>query len=117
VDAPRKGYAAMKQLLKKVRPDGVFCSSDPIAIGAMDAILDSGFQIPEDIALVGCGNLHYDASLKVSLSSIDQQVRKIGIRAAKLLLQVIETKNPLNVSQSILQPSLIIRDSSTRKRK
>ena len=115
VDAPRKGYAAMKQLLKKGRPDGVFCSSDPIAIGALDAILDSGFQIPKDIALVGCGNLHYDASLKVSLSSIDQQVRKIGIRAAKLLLQVIETKNFVNVSQSILQPSLIIRDSSSRK--
>ena len=40
----------------------------------------------EDVALIGCGNVHYDALLRVPLSSIDQDSSGIGERAAKLAL-------------------------------
>ena len=49
--------------------DGVFCYNDPLAIGAMNTILEAGLRIPEDIAVIGCGNLHYDGSLRVPLST------------------------------------------------
>src|SRR5262249_12273724 len=55
------GYrATMKLLALPERPDGIFCFNDPIAIGAMNAILGKGLRIPEDIALIGSGNLHFD---------------------------------------------------------
>jgi len=44
----------------------------------MNAILEAGLRIPEDIAVIGCGNVPYDAWLKVPLSSIDQQSATIG---------------------------------------
>ncbi len=66
-------------------PDGVFCYNDPLAMGAMDCILDAGLRVPEDVAVIGCGNLHYDSSLRVPLSSVDQQSVEMGKRAAKLV--------------------------------
>src|SRR5262245_58879996 len=51
------GYDAMKKLLSlKPLPDAVFCHNDPTALGAMKAILGAGLKIPEDIAIIGCGN-------------------------------------------------------------
>ena len=83
----------MKKLLAlDARPDGVFCYNDPIAIGVIDAVLEAGLRVPEDIAVIGCGNLHFDKSLRVPLSSVDQQSRAIGERAGKLVLSLIEAK-------------------------
>ncbi len=50
--------------------------------------------MPQDIAVIGCGNLHFDKSLRVPLSSVDQQSVAIGERAGKLVLSVIEAKIP-----------------------
>jgi LacI family transcriptional regulator len=76
VETKQRGGEAMGRLLNlKPRPDGVFCFNDPLAMGAMNYALDKGLRVPEDIAIIGCGNLHYDDSLRVPLSSIDQPQR------------------------------------------
>ncbi|HEY1945664.1 MAG TPA: substrate-binding domain-containing protein [Bryobacteraceae bacterium] len=63
----------MKELLKLTRPpDGVFCYNDPVAAGAIKAVLESGAKIPEDVAIIGAGNVHYSDLLRVPLSTIDQ---------------------------------------------
>jgi len=109
------GFDAMRQLLKlKPRPDGVFCFNDPLAMGAMDCILDAGLRIPEDIAVIGCGNLHYDASLRIPLSSIDQNSRRIGEEAARITLAILEAKTPPPAESVVLQPTLIVRASTLR---
>jgi LacI family transcriptional regulator len=107
-----QGYKAMQLLLKKRRPDGVFCYNDPIAIAAIDASLAAGLRIPQDIAFIGCDNLHYDSSLKSPLSSMDHQSGQIGIRAAKMLLRLLKDKTGKRERQVMLQPSLVIRESS-----
>ncbi len=115
-DSTRLGAEAMRLLLnRKPRPDGVFAYNDPLAIGAMHAILETGLRIPEDIAVIGCGNLHYDGSLRVPLSSIDQHNSMIGERTGKILLKLIESKIPPEPIRVILNPSLIIRSSTMRK--
>jgi LacI family transcriptional regulator len=48
----------------------------------MRAILDAGLRVPEDIAVVGCGNVLYSDFLRVPLTSIDQGSHVIGKRAA-----------------------------------
>jgi LacI family transcriptional regulator len=109
------GYEAMKQLLRlDPLPDGVFCYDDPVAMGAMQAILEAGLRIPQDIALAGCGNLGYSAQLRVPLTSIDQDSIGIGGRAAKLALKLIETKGAAHPQNVLLTPRLVARES-TRK--
>jgi len=110
-----RGREAMRQLLKlDPLPDGVFCYNDPTAMGAMNAILDAGLRIPEDIAIIGCGNVHYDPSLRVPLSSIDQQSAAIGERAARLALSLIESKGGGRPKSIILEPKLMARASTGR---
>src|SRR5262249_6732960 len=73
------GYDAMQQLLKtNPRPDGVFCYNDPVAAGAIKAILEANLRVPEDIAVIGAGNVHYSDLLRVALSTVDQGSAQIG---------------------------------------
>jgi LacI family transcriptional regulator len=110
-----RGKAAMQQLLQlDAPPDGVFCYNDPTAVGAMNAILEAGLGIPEDIAVIGCGNVHYDASLRVPLSSIDQQSAAMGERAGKLALGLIGAKGSTKPKSIILEPKLVVRASTQR---
>jgi LacI family transcriptional regulator len=60
----------------------------------MNYALDHGIRIPEDLSIVGCGNLHYDDSLRVPLSSVDQHSRKIGEEAARIALRILNSKMP-----------------------
>jgi LacI family transcriptional regulator len=116
VDTKERGAEAMRQLLSlKPRPDGVFCFNDPLAMGAMNCALDQGLRIPEDIGVIGCGNLHYDDSLQVPLSSIDQHSRQIGEEAARLTLAILKTKVPPKPEMVVLQPKLIVRRSTQRR--
>jgi len=111
-----RGWNAMRQLLElDPLPDGVFCYNDPAAMGAMNAILDAGLRIPEDIAIIGCGNVHYGASLRVPLSSIDQQSAAIGEQTARLALKLMESKRAPHPKQILLEPRLVVRASTQRR--
>lgn len=116
VGTKQHGAEAMGQLLHlDQRPDGIFCFNDPLAMGALNYALDHGFQIPEDIAVIGCGNLHYDDSLRVPLSSIDQQSRRIGEEAARITMGILNSKAPPMRESVVLQPELIVRRSTQRR--
>jgi LacI family transcriptional regulator len=113
----RQSSSAMRTLLAGRHPEGVFCYNDPMAIAAIDVALAAGLRIPQDIAFIGCDNLHYDGSLKASLSSMDHHSGQIGVRAARLLLQLLKNKEKAAKStrQVVLQPTLVARESSARK--
>lgn len=110
------GYAATKELLgRRPRPDAIFCCNDPMGIGAIRAIFEAGLRIPDDIALIGCGNLHYSSALQVPLSSIDQRSDMLGERAAQLATRLVETEGPHRPKVILLEPALVVRRSSDRR--
>jgi len=110
------GYrAAMKLLSLPKRPDGIFCFNDPVAIGAMNAILTKGLRIPGDIALIGSGNLHFDDVLRVPLSTVDQCSEMIGQRAALLAISLIEAKASVAPKTIFLTPKVVVRESTKRE--
>ncbi len=110
-----RGYdAANKLQAADPIPDGIFCYNDPVALGAMRAILERGLRIPEDIAIVGCGNVSYAGALRVPLSSVDQNSEAIGERAAKLALSLIGADRPQRPQSVVVPPKLVVRDSSLR---
>jgi LacI family transcriptional regulator len=109
------GYQAMNQLLNSIPvPDGVFCYNDPVAIGAMRALLEAGLKVPDDVAVVGAGNVHYSDALAVPLTTIDQKTNQIGARAAELLLEQIESKRPPRPGKVLFVPELVPRKSTQR---
>ncbi len=109
------GYDAMMQLLKTdPRPDGVFCYNDPVAAGAIKAALELGLRVPEDMAIIGAGNVHYSDLLRVPLSTVDQSSSIICEKAAELLSQRMETKKRVKPEHIYIAPRLVLRDSSRR---
>jgi LacI family transcriptional regulator len=106
----------MKKLLAAVTPapDGVFCYNDPVAIGAMKALREAGLRVPEDVAVVGAGNVHYSDALAVPLTTIDQKTCEIGARAAELLLEQIGSSRPVRPETVLIVPELVARKSTQR---
>jgi LacI family transcriptional regulator len=107
------GYRAMRRLLRlRPPPDGVFGYNDPVAAGALKAILEAGYHVPQDIAVIGAGNVHYSDLLRVPLSTVDQSSLRIGRTAADLLLDSIESKAPRKPRRILFSPRVIARAST-----
>jgi LacI family transcriptional regulator len=110
------GFDSMLKLLALPEPpDGVFCYNDPVAAGAIKAVLETGLTVPKDVAIVGAGNVHYSDLLRVPLSTIDQSSSVIGETAAELLVECMETKTSRQPKHLLIPPRLIVRESSRRK--
>ncbi len=109
------GYAGMHRLLQvRPIPDGVFCYNDPVAIGAIKAIREAGLRVPDDIAVVGAGNVHYSDLLAVPLTTIDQGTCQMGAQAAEILLERIGQKRPVRPRKILIPPQLVERESTRR---
>ena len=112
VPADNAGYEMMRTLLmRKSRPNAVFCHNDVVAIGAMKATLDAGLSIPKDIAFVGFDNVKYSKYLQIPLTSVDQSTQQLGETAAQLALDLIAKKadKPRTI---LLAPTLVVREST-----
>jgi LacI family transcriptional regulator len=110
------GRTAMQGLLELKRPpDGVFCFNDPVAAGALRAILGAGLQVPQDVALVGVANMLYSDWLTVPLSTVDQGTQSIGTLAAQRLLECM-TAGRRAEAQERFVPSILIPRASSLKR-
>ncbi len=107
------GRQAMEKMLKlKPRPDAVFCFNDPAAIGAMNAIISAGLRIPEDIALIGAGNIRYAESFRVPLSTIDVSSSALGEFVGNLALKLAVQKRSAQPKAIVVPPKLIVRNST-----
>lgn len=106
------GYNAMHELLKlNPRPDAVFCYNDLMAVGAIEATIQAGLSVPDDIAIIGCGNLRYASYLRVPLSSVDHGTAELGRIAGELALQL--SAHPQQEPQTQLLPSTLVARAST----
>ena len=109
------GYRAMQRLLtRNPLPDGVFCYNDPVAIGAMKAVLEAGLSVPHDVAIIGAGNVHYSDVLAVPLTTVDQGTVQIGTQASEILMRQIASKRMLRPKTILIKPKIVIRKSTAR---
>jgi LacI family transcriptional regulator len=113
----QSGFEGMQKLLKlRPAPDGVFCYNDPVAIGSIRCVLEAGLRLPEDVSVAGSGNIHYSDLLAVPLTTIDQGTRRIGVRAAELLMARIGAKRAVKPETVLIPPTLVERESTLGKR-
>lgn len=106
------GYIGMKRMLTVDAPDAVFCTSDEIAYGAMEALKDNGCTIPDDVAVAGFGNNRMSNLIDPKLTTVELPYRKMGIYGARVLFDLIEGETPGKDPRHILlQSRLRIRRS------
>lgn len=102
------GYKAAQTILLQ-KPDAIFIANDLMAIGAMEAIKEQGFRIPEDIAIVSYDDLPPARYANPQLTTVRQPVLRFGFAAVEMLLAMIE--GDFQERQRILDVELIIRNS------
>ena len=108
------GIAAMKQLLDlPLLPDAVFSASDFSIVGALQVLKERKLRIPYDMALAGFSNETFTSLTEPMLTSVDQHCEEMGRSAMRLLLEMVqEHTHQLSPRKIVLQPKLLLRESS-----
>ncbi len=107
-------YERAAELLRRPdRPDALFCFNDYVANDVLNAALDLGVDVPEELGLIGFGNLPFCERLRPCLASIDQFPEEIGRRAACLLLDLLDGREE-NASKEVLVKSRLVCRGSVR---
>jgi Transcriptional regulators len=103
-------------LLKRaVSPDGFFAVNDMTAAATMKVIINMGFRIPEDIAVVGFTGELISEITNPTLTSVAQHGYQIGKEAVRLLIDRLEKKHDLPFQTKIIKTELIVKGSTLRK--
>jgi LacI family transcriptional regulator len=98
-------------LALRTRPTAIFAANDLIAMGAMKAAREAGLSCPDDISIFGFDNLEMDSETVPSLSTVDQFIPELGVRAAQIVInRVAGDKSP--AKRICIPTSLRLRDST-----
>lgn len=110
---PENGYSNMKDLLTQEDIDAVFAGNDEIGIGAIKAIKDTGYHVPDDIAIIGTDNIYTGTLISPSLSTIDIPSYRLGKTAITRLLELIDSEEKPNyLAPTYLKTKIIVRNST-----
>jgi DNA-binding LacI/PurR family transcriptional regulator len=111
--AYQEGYAFAQKLLGRHGEfTALFAFDDASAIGAIRAILDAGLRVPEDISVVGFDDIQNAAYSNPRLTTVRQPTREMGQIAARVLLGRINDPQQSEDSFVVVDPELIVRDST-----
>lgn len=88
------GREGLRRLLEQeTPPDIVVCSSDTIAQGVLAEAASRGLRVPQDLAVMGFGDLSSAAQVYPALSTVSVDGSQIGLRAAQALLDRFKHPN------------------------
>ncbi|GAA0672643.1 substrate-binding domain-containing protein [Kitasatospora atroaurantiaca] len=111
------GYAAACAALDAdPQLTAIFATHDVLAVGAIEAVVRSGRQVPEDVSVVGFDDIAQVGRIKPALTTVTFPKREMAQQAVELLLRAVDSgRQPTNVI-SLLRPTLTVRDSSAPPR-
>ena len=105
------GFTSASQLiLDNIDMSAIFCFTDELALGAMNAVWQSGRKVPDDISVIGFDDIKYASMVIPPLTTIQQPIAKIADTAVKQLINMIDDPASDQIS-TILPTRLIIRDT------
>lgn len=107
----KSGYDMMLSLIRKKKlPSAIFAASDPIAIGALSALRDRGFKVPEDISIIGFDDTDAAGYTNPPLTTIHAPSYQMGNYGAGITFHLLSMKNAVPIKIQ-LPCSLTIRNS------
>ena len=106
------GTFATEELIKRGVPfDAIFASNDMMALGCIEKLIDSGYDVPRDISVMGYDDIPMASIFRPHLSTIRSPIQEFGKEAVKAILRIIYSKND-KLDEKSFVPELIIRDST-----
>jgi LacI family transcriptional regulator, galactose operon repressor len=105
------GYHMMKKAIEKGEiPTVFFVASDSMAMGVIQALYESGLNVPHNVSIVSFNDIHTSKYLIPPLSTVRVYTEFMGVTAVGLLLERIKENREI-AKKVILPTELIIRES------
>ncbi|MBW2057530.1 MAG: LacI family DNA-binding transcriptional regulator [Deltaproteobacteria bacterium] len=113
----KSGYELMRELISTgLTFDALFGGNDMMAMGAIDALLENGLRVPEDVSVIGYDDIEFSGRCQgVGLTTVRQFVDLMGKRAVEILTEKIEHQGSRRPQRIVFPVELIVR-GTTRKR-
>jgi LacI family transcriptional regulator len=108
------GQRVEELLLRDNRPTAIFTTNDIVAVGAWRRILELGYHIPRDIALLGFDDIEMSRLTVPALTTVAQDKQALGQRAVALLLQLIEGAEVARDKELLVIPPTLVERGSTK---
>ena len=116
VEAPftaEGGYSGTMALLERQpAPTALFVSNNLMTFGALQAVRELEYQIPDDLALVAFDDIEWAPFMAPPLSAVAQPAYDIGLTAAQRILDRLLGQLRGSSEESVLSTTLVIRESS-----
>lgn len=107
----KDGNEGMQKVLATGKKfDAVFCASDEIAMGAVNVLRENGVRVPEDVDVMGFGNIYTSSVFYPKLTTVSQPLYDMGSFGMRMLIKLIN-KQPLENDHYELSYRIIERDS------
>lgn len=107
-------YDAIPKVLKKFpQVDGIFCSNDVMALGALHGLQDAGIQVPEQIQLIGFDGNTLTKYSRPQITTIAQDYEQMGKAACRQMLDLISNEH--DFLQTVVIPVKLVEGSTTRR--
>jgi len=114
-DSREDAALVVPRLLNRTdRPDGIFAVNDLTAAATMKVIIDMGYSIPDDIAVIGFTSGLISDITNPTLTSVEQHGYLIGREAVRLLIDRIETTHDIPSQTKIVKTELVIKGSTSK---
>lgn len=97
-------------LKNKDHPKALFVYEDMAAAIVIREAQNMGVKVPEELAVGGYDDIPLSSFITPALTTVRQPMQKIGVEAAKMLLEIISNENAKN-SRVVLENELVIRQS------
>lgn len=110
------GYHAAVGLLAQVRPTAIFAANDMVGFGVLRAAAERGVRVPDALSVIGFDDIEMSRYVYPALTTVGQSILQLGERAAQVLLQRIAAPAGAVVEQTIVAPSIVIRESTAPSR-
>jgi DNA-binding LacI/PurR family transcriptional regulator len=112
--SPCASYEPVRELMQRTRDfTAIFCNNDAAAAGAIRALHDEGVRVPEEVSVIGFGDVAGAAYGIPSLTTVRQPLEEMGRLAAATLLERIQHPGREFKTEITLQPSLVVRESTS----
>lgn len=102
----------LKRTPEKDLPTAIICFNDLQALGAIAAFEEKGFKIPDDVSIIGNDDIYFSRMHHVPLTTIHAPMRQLGLKAAEVLIDNIESPKIQPVKELVLEAELVIRSST-----
>lgn len=110
------GYEMMKKVFNNLgKVDAVFACNDLIALGAIQAIEEKKYKIPDDISIIGFDDIYLSRFLKPPLTTVRQPIYNMGKIVAEILLDRMSSSVDFIPKKVVIEGSLVIRNSVSKK--